>query len=346
MQPEDGQHDESDWGYSPYNVKNGGFLRTPVNFWTHPEAKRYYQQKVRYILARWAYSPNVLAREIFNEVDLARYYRSAAMGKIGAEWTGRMAQFIKENDPAKHIVTTNLFYLTASYWADPLWSRPEIDISTGHLFRGDLPEYLRTSFQKMSQYRKIFYVTECGDTPFGQGPQQTEAYLHLGIWASHAMPFAGVAMPWWWIFIDDRDLYHHFHALAKFAGGEDRRGKGIDFKSSQVVNLTTRQPFTRYRVESCGNRTWAVAWVYDLTHYGLISDETELAPEKTALVIPGFSPGTFKVELWDTYKGEIVETRHLRCTSGHLAITPLKVDKDVAIKVRRMGRQVVLPIRR
>lgn len=345
MQPNDSEHAESDWIYSPYNTVNGGFLRSPENFWTHAEAKRYYQQKVRYILARWAYSPNVLAWELFNEVDLAKYYRSSTMGKIGAEWTGRMAQFIKENDPAKRIVTTNLFYLTAKPWADPLWSRPEIDITTGHLFKGDLPQYMRSAFGRLSQYNKIFYVTECGDTPFGQGPQQTEAYLHLGIWASHAMPFAAVAMPWWWIFIDDRNLYHHFNALAKFAEGEDRRGKGIDFKAAQVVDIRSRKPFPRYRVECCGNKTWAVAWAYDQTHYGLVADETQLDPKNTALVITDFTAGTYRAEIWDTYKGTIVETRLLRCTGDHLAITPLKVEKDVAIKIKRVAREAVLPVR-
>ena len=329
--------DESDWRYSPYNAENGGFLRAPQYFWTHPEARRYYEQKVRYILARWAYSPNVFAWEIFNEIDLADYYRNPKVAAIAAQWTGRTAQFIKDNDPAKHLVTSNLFYLHRKRWAAALWQRPELDFTTGHLFAAELPQYLRGMHSHMSTYNKIFFVTECGDTPFGQGPQQTEAYLHMAIWSSHVMPFAGVAMPWWWIFIDDRHLYHHFNALAEFAKGEDRRGKGITTKAAQILNAATRAPVARYAVECSGNKTWAVAWVYDRTHYALTADETKLSPENTALVITDLALGAFEVEIWDTYEGKIVDTRRVTSGGTQLVVKPLSIDKDVALKIKYVG---------
>ena len=329
--------DESDWPYSPYSTENHGFLRTPQDFWTHPEARRYYEQKVRYILARWAYSPNVLAWEIFNEVDLADYYRNPKVAAMAAQWTGQTAQFIKDNDPGKHLVTTNLFYLHQKRWAAPLWERPELDFTTGHLFDAQLPQYLRSMHAHMAQYNKIFFVTECGDTPFGQGPKQTEDYLHMGIWASHAMPFAGVAMPWWWIFIDDRDLYHHFKALANFAQGEDRRGKGISTKAAQIVNTDTQAPIERYAVECCGNKTWAIAWAYDRTYYALAADETKVAPENTCLVVTDVALGTFEVETWDTYQGKVVDTRRIASQGNTLIVKPLSIDKDVALKIRYVG---------
>ncbi len=335
MQPNDAQHEESDWGSSPYNVKNGGFLTSPRYFWTHPDARRYYEQKVRYILARWGHSPNVLAWEIFNEVDLARYYRH--MGQICAEWTGKTAQFIRDTDPAKHMVTTNLFYLYQTQWAAPLWSRPELDLTTGHLFKANLPEFLRSMYTHMKRYNKPFLVTEAGDTPFGQGPVQTEKYLHMGIWASHAMPYPGAAMPWWWIFIDDRNLYRHFGALAKFAKGQDRRGMGIHFKSGQIIDVTRRRPVPRFGTEACGNKEWAVVWAYDLTYFGLSNDKTPLPADKAALVLADMTPGDYTVEIWDTYEGKIVETRRVKCKGDTLTVTPIKIDRDVALKVKRVA---------
>ena len=334
MQPKDASHAESDWQYSPYSIANGGFLRSPQYFWTHPDARLYYERKCRYILSRWGYSPKVFAWEIFNEVDLANYYRSQRMGAVAAQWTGQTAQFLKDNDPAGHLVTTNLFYLNRTSWAAPLWSRPELDMTTGHLFSAQLPQYLRGMYIHMAEYNKIFFVTECGDTPFGQGPKQTEDYLHMGIWASHAMPYAGVAMPWWWIFIDDRGLYRHFKALAKFAEGEDRRGKDITFKASQITHITSNQPVSRYGVECAGNPKWAVVWAYDQNYYGLTADETKLSPDKMALVVADMATGPFQVEIWDPYKGEIMETRQVQCVGGHIVVTPLSIDRDVALKIK------------
>ena len=57
----------SNWGENPWNVKNGGFLNTTAEFFTHPEALRRTKNKLRYIVARWGYSPSILAWELFNE---------------------------------------------------------------------------------------------------------------------------------------------------------------------------------------------------------------------------------------------------------------------------------------
>lgn len=47
----------------------------PIDFFEQAEARKYYKERLRYILARWGYSNNILAFELFSEID-----------QIGAEY--------------------------------------------------------------------------------------------------------------------------------------------------------------------------------------------------------------------------------------------------------------------
>lgn len=58
---------DCDWQYSVYNTANGGFLAAPQDFFTDPRATAYFQQRLRYLVARYAASPSVFAWEFFNE---------------------------------------------------------------------------------------------------------------------------------------------------------------------------------------------------------------------------------------------------------------------------------------
>ena len=55
---EGGYFNEGCWVSNPYNAKNGGPCARPADFWTSPEARRIYQKRLRYLIARWGYSPN------------------------------------------------------------------------------------------------------------------------------------------------------------------------------------------------------------------------------------------------------------------------------------------------
>ena len=55
----------SNWQYNPWNVANGGFLKTPVEFFTSPEALRLTLLKYRTIVAPFfarAQQPHVIAK--------------------------------------------------------------------------------------------------------------------------------------------------------------------------------------------------------------------------------------------------------------------------------------------
>jgi hypothetical protein len=60
-------HDEPriGWEYNPYKA----ICKDGIEFFTNEVAKRYYKARLRYMVARWAWSPHLFGWELMNEVD-------------------------------------------------------------------------------------------------------------------------------------------------------------------------------------------------------------------------------------------------------------------------------------
>ncbi|MFW6211173.1 MAG: DUF5060 domain-containing protein, partial [bacterium] len=69
----------SEWKNNPYNRENGGMLELPGEFFVSKEAFETYRNRIRYICARWGYSPNVMAYEAINEAELTHDYSARTM---------------------------------------------------------------------------------------------------------------------------------------------------------------------------------------------------------------------------------------------------------------------------
>ena len=60
---------DPEWNSNPYNTANGGFLTNAAQFFTNATARALTRRKLRYSIARWGYSPAIMAWELFNEVQ-------------------------------------------------------------------------------------------------------------------------------------------------------------------------------------------------------------------------------------------------------------------------------------
>lgn len=62
-----------DWidndGTKSYAYKSAFNLNHPTEFFTHEEARKYYKQRLRYILSRWGYSTNIAVFELMSEIS-------------------------------------------------------------------------------------------------------------------------------------------------------------------------------------------------------------------------------------------------------------------------------------
>ncbi len=221
------------WEQNPYNIKNGGFLKSPEDFFTDPQARLLTKRKLYYIVARWGYSPNILAYELFNEVE----FTDAAQGKLWddiALWHREMALFLRQFDGNRHLLTTSS---APSIAADsPIWET--VDYVQTHSYPTDLLTVLlmpETSAGKKKSDRPGF-VGEFGPKDL----KDDGAGLHLGIWAGLMSGHAGVPEYWDWDAVEKQDLYSHYLAMSGFLTASGYANKGGLTTVNPVVETTQR----------------------------------------------------------------------------------------------------------
>jgi len=335
---------DAEWQYSPFNLRNagsGGFLPRPEDFFTNDEAKRLYRQKTRYILARWGWDPTILGFEIISELDLIGSRHGFAGRRPGSDsddaplrtdhlWHREMIAYFRTMDPA-HLFTTH--YSGNYATVDPVMARmKEIDYVVGDGYRGDDAPFAHLAVatgQNHSRFGKPFMITEYGGNWNGTSEAGLEADLHSGLWGSYMTPAAGSPLLWWFDFVDRRDLYWHYRALANFARGEDRRDPELRGRSLAVERAPQEVQALAYMSRSRG-----YAWVYAVEPMSRYPSEP-VAVEGVRVRIDDVEDGTWSVELWDTVRGEPIRSELLAASGGVLVVELPRFGNDIAMKLRR-----------
>ncbi len=173
------------WPDHPWNAKNGGFLAKADDFFTDARAKKYTKDMLRYVVARYADSPSVMAWELFNEVQFTDAARDGHWNDVGA-WHDEMAAYLKSIDPYHHLVTTS------SELDKPIWRN--MDYYQPHGYPADVGAMVASL--KLPGDKPCFY----GEIGFGGEPIGGQAYRAVtdGIMAAAIMGHAGAAQFWYW----------------------------------------------------------------------------------------------------------------------------------------------------
>ena len=221
------------WKDSAYNRANGGPCAQPADFFTTPEAKRLFKRRLRYLVARWGWSPAVLSWEFWNEVDLATGYDSAKV----AAWHGEMADYLCATDPWRHLITTSLANTDGDRALDSL---PQLDYVQSHSYGShDVAATIgQVTTRKLAAYDKPHYFGEFGIDvyPDSYVYDPDGIHLHNGLWSALLSGSAGTAMTWWWDnYVEPRNLYYHFARAAAFVGDVDWVRE--NYQPAHVVNV-------------------------------------------------------------------------------------------------------------
>lgn len=249
-----GRWDEARWRDNPYNADRGGPCEEPRDFFTDPEARRFYRNRLRYIIARWGYSPNIIAFELWNEYNAP------------LKWTEEMAAFIKEIDISGRFVTTSLGYPSDGCFDSSLiWSSDEMDLVTMHDYgTGEIPDLVSMIIMKgrnkSEKYSKPYILSEfginCGEDDVHYDPGGKGLALHNSLWASLLSGSFGSAMNWWHdTYIDSKGLYRRYNALEGFTSE-------VDFSAGKMRFLKTSQLFKR-KTTAQGDRDTDVVFHLD-----------------------------------------------------------------------------------
>ncbi len=325
------RHVDQEFFENSYNTMYGGPLKVPADFWTSKQARKYIERRYRYIVARWAYSANIMAWEMWNEVDLTEGPEEVFDVDIVANWHRDIGRYMKSIDPWKHMITTHFY---SDDQSGVVYSLPEIDFTPGDLYKPNIVTSMRNVWLLKKQYGKPAMISEFGQ---GRSADQIEAQFHGGLWSSTVLPMAGTAMFWWWNYVDVENLYSAYMPVVEFNKGEDRRGKDWQLSSAQVRSASGSL-HDELRVLGRQNSTEAHLWVYDSVIFNEDSGERYRRPPTfsgLSLTVPNLAAGKYRVEFWSTTTGKIVDAKTVE-TQGETLKTPIPdVKADLAVKVKR-----------
>jgi Domain of unknown function (DUF5060)/Mannanase, galactose-binding domain-like len=203
-----------EWDQNPFNSANGGPCDEPACFATNPTAIGYWNQRLRYIAARWGYSTQIMSWEWWNEINWTPLQQSSIL----APWLAKSGAYLRSLDPYKHLITHD-----GSPVADQaVWTTDSIDFTQDH--RYNMQNLLLSFKQIVPQWldaypSKPFLIGEFGDP---LNIDNLGLFVHLGLWSGAMNGSAGSGMTWYWDdYVDRLDLYDQFSGIAAFFHDED-----------------------------------------------------------------------------------------------------------------------------
>ncbi len=198
--------DTPQWGSNPYNAANGGpcLATQPWSFFTNSSARATYKNKLRYLSARYAYSPNLLAWEFFNELDLVDGYATATVRSATAAWVSEMAAYLKAIDPNRHLVSNSYAMSTGN---PTVWNNANIDFLQTHVYqkRADLETPLADASTALrAAHNKPYLTGEFGINIYHNAQTNTmvddpnAVHFRTTLWSSVFNGSLGAGLTWWW----------------------------------------------------------------------------------------------------------------------------------------------------
>lgn len=203
------------WDVNVYNVKNGGFLNKPGEYFTDERAQRVFEHLLRYAVARWGASTSVFSWDLWNEVSAAEGFQPAT----AAKWHQRMARYLRSVDEAKHVIHTNFGHLNSFAEIDGL---PEMELVSTNIYAVKDAAHISEVWTKrlIERFGKPYMLTEYGIGhnmgTAGYAPHDPERVMvHNGLWSPLLSGSAGTGMAWDWNWLDDDHFYRYIQAVAQ-----------------------------------------------------------------------------------------------------------------------------------
>lgn len=215
-------HNDPAWGgsnnfwtrSSPYAAENGGPCASPNDFFTNPAARTLYQKRLRYLIARWGYSPRMLSWQFFNEIDNSYIPRSDLVGDDVVAWHRVMGQWLRAHDPYQHLISTSL---TGASIRPEFWTMPEMDFTVYHSYGETDParHVAKLSADMVAQFKKPVVIGEIGTSHLNWNVAN-DPYLRgfrQGLWGGTLGGSMGTSMAWWWEDIHADNAYPLYTVL-------------------------------------------------------------------------------------------------------------------------------------
>ena len=205
-----------------------GEARTDHDFFVSPEAKARHRNYLRYIVARWGYSPAIGMWEFFNEIDNIQFRDNAHPIPAAdiVDWHTEMAAYLKKIDPFGHIVTTSISHRDLEGLNDV----KDMDINQKHIYRAtsSIPE---TIVRYEKAHGKPYVIGEFSyewdwSKNFDDFGEDMDLDFKRGLWYGLFSPTPITPMSWWWEYFENRGMVPYFRNVRYVNDRMLKVGKG------------------------------------------------------------------------------------------------------------------------
>jgi hypothetical protein len=301
------------WQDNPYSKERGGPAASRYDFFESRDARALAEQRIRYLAARYAPFPNLLAIDLLNEPEW-----DGAIPEISwTPWAEAMSQAWDEADPYEHPVTLGSVGLHWNIEGDERawWSNDACQIIQWHLYGKEVYEVHRLAAEMTRKVREVWSFGKpvlVGEFAYGGEAKPEYDHTHVGLWSA-AFAGAGVLAHSAPAFnVDSDELMtperaRHFRVLKQIlsavpahAPTETRATRNVsswgllgDDRGALWLlapEVGYGQPISGVRVTVQGvpTGTWQVQWLDDVTGASLSHSEARAADGTLEVPAPAF----------------------------------------------------------
>ncbi|MDX1993656.1 MAG: cellulase family glycosylhydrolase [bacterium] len=341
LTPYDTFWQNANWDSYPYNSTMGGPCETRRDWLTGEACIEAQKVRWRFIIDRYGGFDHIFAWDLMNEVEL---WWGAATSDIDAYIT-EMAAFVREYETetwgrTRLITASSAAAVPQGPLADIIYRHPDLDFANTHLYLGEIRDPLDPimpgptmsggvllSLQEIED-RRPYFDSETGPIDdWIVDPRFDQEYHHNMSWAHLAACGAGSGMRWpytnpHYILPELRD---NLLGMARFAANID----WANFSSENVSQQMRVSERTVFRV-GCSDGQRAILWLLADRR----EDESVSIFGKTLTLEDVLEPGTYTLEYWETYQGNLLSTETITVEGDMLELTipDFEVDlRDLAL---------------
>ena len=265
------------WANNPYHSILG--LQQPHEFFSDRQARRVTKNLIRYMIARWGYSPQIMAWELWNEItNIDIDISQNQFQRKTTKWHKEMAEYIRSIDPYQHLITTSLGKLKGF---DGFYEKmyKHLDIVQQHNYQN-----IDKAISSEQFSYKLLAITQEGkelypSTPFfvgefGFGSLSFETFkakdphafdLHNSLWSSLFSGSMGPASFWYWDILSKGDLFRIYKPILTFC-------ESMNIPSASFTAYTTGKKLKKSLVFPNSLETYYIINGNEDTIYGWSQD--------------------------------------------------------------------------
>ena len=211
----------ADFDNHPYNTTQGGNLTGAGDILYNSIAQGWLQRRLRYVMARYSYSPAIFSWEIIDSIDRIAQFETAR----GLDWLELMIQTVRENDVNNHLISVG-----SRSFSEQIQGYDGIDFAQVNIYQRrpieDTQDQTQLTFSTLATsnalVNKPVIINEFSINPWFEPAADDPSGIHIQntMWASILNGSAGSAMPFWWdTYLDPQNLYTLYTPIRLFTDG-------------------------------------------------------------------------------------------------------------------------------